>query len=388
MIVGPRAAGKTTTARRHVKTTVQLDREAEAVAFRADPDAALRVLEEPILLDEWQAVPGVLGAVKRAVDASSGAGRFLLTGSVVAHLEREVWPGTGRVVSLPMYGLSIREQRGATGARPLLDRLADGEELPLPTDPPDLPGYIELALQGGFPEPLLALPRSRRHVWLDGYTEQLILRDVAALEGGRDPVRLRRYLETYALNTAGIVDETTLFTAAGINRKTATAYERLLTNLMVIESLPAWTTNRLKRLSLRPKRYVVDPGIGGALLHLDVTAVMRDGDLLGRLLDTFVVAQMRAELAVCSTHPRLYHLRDEHGRHEIDVVAELGASRVVGMEIKAHSAPAADAARHLIWLRDRLGDRFARGVVFHTGPNVYRLGDRIVAVPICALWPE
>ena len=28
-----------------------------------DPDAALREREEPVLLDEWQETPGVLGAV-------------------------------------------------------------------------------------------------------------------------------------------------------------------------------------------------------------------------------------------------------------------------------------------------------------------------------------
>ena len=42
-IVGPRVAGKTTTAACYARTVVQLDRKAEAVAFRADPDAALRV---------------------------------------------------------------------------------------------------------------------------------------------------------------------------------------------------------------------------------------------------------------------------------------------------------------------------------------------------------
>jgi hypothetical protein len=62
---GPRATGKTTTARRRAGTAIRLDREVEALAFRADPDVALRGLPEPVLLDEWQEVPGVLGAVKR-----------------------------------------------------------------------------------------------------------------------------------------------------------------------------------------------------------------------------------------------------------------------------------------------------------------------------------
>src|SRR5256885_4001 len=78
LITGPRATGKTTTARALAATFVRLDREAEATVFRADPDAALRGLPEPVLLDEWQVVPGILGAVKRAVDDDPRPGRFLL----------------------------------------------------------------------------------------------------------------------------------------------------------------------------------------------------------------------------------------------------------------------------------------------------------------------
>src|SRR5271167_4650362 len=93
-IVGPRATGKTTIARRLSRSVVQLDDPVEARAFEADADAALAALPEPVLLDEWQAVPGVLGAVKRAVDRGSGAGRFLLTGSVRGATETGCGPGT------------------------------------------------------------------------------------------------------------------------------------------------------------------------------------------------------------------------------------------------------------------------------------------------------
>jgi predicted AAA+ superfamily ATPase len=87
MVTGPRAGGKTTTAARHAASVVRLDRVLEVEAFRADPDVALREYEEPILLDEWQEEPGVLGAVKRAVDEDPRPGRFLLTGSVRAELD-------------------------------------------------------------------------------------------------------------------------------------------------------------------------------------------------------------------------------------------------------------------------------------------------------------
>jgi predicted AAA+ superfamily ATPase len=386
LVVGPRAAGKTTTAARHARTIVHLDREAEAAVFRADPDAALRGLAEPVLLDEWQVVPGVLGALKRTVDVDPRPGRFLVTGSVRADLSAEGWPGTGRLVRLALYGLTVREQLGRVEAAPLLDRLAGHERIALPADVPDVRGYVELALRGGYPEPALRLSPTARQRWLDGYVEQLLTRDVAQLDGGRDPVRMRRFAEAYALNSAGVVDERTLYDAAGIDRRTAVAYEHLLTNLMIAEAMPAWSSNRLRRLALAPKRYVVDPGLLGALLRVDSAAVMRDGNLLGRLLDTFVASQLRAELTVSAGLPRLHHLRYEGRRHEVDLLAELGAARVVAFEVKATAAPGAGDARHLAWLRGELGEGFVAGVVFHTGPRAFELADRIMALPICALW--
>lgn len=385
-IAGPRAAGKTTTAARHARTVIRLDREAEAAAFRADPDSALRGLPEPVLLDEWQVVPGVLGAVKRAVDARPDPGRFLVTGSVRAEMDGALWPGTGRLTRLPMYGMTLREQTGTLPGVPFLDRVDRGAALNPAPDTPDLRGYIDLLLRGGFPEPALRLGDAARVRWLDSYLEHLLTRDADQVDAGRDPVRLRRYVEAYALNTAGAVADRTLFDLAGINRKTAMAYERLLTNLFIAEAMPAWTSSRVKRLVLGAKRYIVDPALVGAILRVDTNGVMRQGDLIGRLLDTFVVSQLRAELSVTAARPRLYHVRQQQGRFEIDVLAELGGGRLVGIEVKASSAPDARDARHLVAFRDRFAKDFVAGIVFHTGPRAYALDDRIIATPISALW--
>ena len=388
LITGPRASGKTTTARRLAESYVRLDREAEAVAFRADPDAALAGLPEPILLDEWQAVPDVLGAVKRAVDDEFRPGRFLLTASVRAELDAPTWPGTGRLVRLRMYGLTMREITRRRGGATFVDRLAraDPATFTLRGNVPDLRGYLDLTLTGGFPEPVLTLTGRARQAWLDSYLDQLLTRDAPTVDGARDPARLRRFFEALALNTAGVVDAKTLYDAAGINRRTAVAYEQLLINLFVLEHLPAWTSNRLSRLVRGAKRHLIDTSLVGAALGLDVNALLRHGDLLGRMLDTFVAGQIRPELEISPTRPRLYHLREKEGRREIDLLAELAADQVVALEVKATAAPNLGDARHLVWLRDTLGKRFLAGAVLHTGPRVFPLADRILAVPIAALW--
>lgn len=389
LITGARATGKTTTAERLAASTVNLDDQNQAEQFRGSPDAALARMAKPVLLDEWQAVPGVLGAVKRAIDRSPERGQFIVTGSVRDTLLHTSWPITGRLVTLEMNGLAVRERlRKDLGATPFLRRIAERgpDSLEQPDNPPDVVGYVELALEGGFPEPVLALPDRRRARWHSAYLDRLLTRDAADIDAVRDPVRLHKFFKAYALNTAGEVTDRTLYEAASIDRRTADAYERLLQTLLLVESLPAWSTNHIKRLVRGPKRYVRDPGLAAAVMELDIDAVLRSGNVLGRMIDTFVLAQLRAEHALYDSPPRLHHLRQESGAREIDVVAEVGFGRTVGLEIKAGGGPSRHDARHLIWLRDQLGEQFAGGVVLHTGKYVYPLDDRIVAAPIACIW--
>ena len=400
MVTGPRAAGKTTTARRLAADVLRLDDPAVAAVVAADPDAALRRAAEPVLIDEWQEVPQVLGAVKRAVDDDPRPGRFLLTGSVEADLTSTMWPGTGRVVRVVLHGLTRREIAGTVngtvtgmaasgaGAPGLLPAVVAGDldAVAVPARAVDLDGYVRLALVGGFPEPALRLPERVRAAWFDSYLEHVVTRDVAAAGQSRDPVRLRRYLETLALSTAGLPTEVTLFQAAGIDKRTAEAYDRLLSALYLLDLVPAWASNRISRLVKRSKRYLVDPALAMSAARLDEAAVLADPDLLGRLLDTFVAAQLRPEIDLLHPRARLHHLRTEAGRQEIDLLVDLGAGRLVAIEVKAASAPTRRDARHLAWLRDQLGAGFVRGVVFHTGAHPFELDDRIWALPIATLW--
>ncbi len=388
LITGPRAAGKTTSARRVAAEVVELDQPGSAATFVADPDAALRGRAEPLLLDEWQEVPGVLGAVKRAVDADPRPGRFILTGSVRADLQGKSWPGTGRLIRLPMTVLTEREVNRSDLGRPgFLNRLATMDLSPSPkTSDLSVLDYVGFAVRGSFPEVIGAKSERVRSAWLRSYVEQLVTRDASELISGTDPAKMRNYFEALSLNTAGLVADASLYQAVGITSKTAGRYDDLLSDLGVAVRVPAWSTNRLQRLEKRAKRYIVDGGLAAAGAGIDVGTVLTDADLLGRMIDTFVYAQIAPEAELAAQPVRLHHLRSANGRQEIDLVAELPGGKVVGIEIKAAAAVGRNDARHLAWLRDQLGDRFAAGVVLHTGPDTFELGDRILAAPISAIW--
>jgi uncharacterized protein len=387
-LVGPRAAGKTTTAVRRGGTILRLDRPDVRQSVAASPDAMLVGLRPPVILDEWQEVPELLGAVKRSVDSDPAPGHYILTGSVRAELEGQVWPGTGRLLQVPMYGMSVREVLGRAAMTPFIDRVirSGPAEVTAPDHPLTVRDYLDLMLAGSFPEPSLRIPVTARRRWFAGYVEQMITRDVPAVAPRRDPELLRRYLSVLAVNTAGTVAESTLWTAAGINAKTGQAYQSLFQRMFVLDLVPAWFSNRIKRLVKSPKRYLVDPALVAAVLGLGRDAILYGPDMLGRLLDTFVAAQLRAELAASSNDPRLYHLREEQGRREVDLLIETAGGQLIGIEVKAAATVAASDARHLTWLRDEVGDAFAAGIILHTGPLVFPVSDRIIAAPVSALW--
>jgi predicted AAA+ superfamily ATPase len=362
-----------------------------AASYRADPDAALRRAARPLLLDEWQEVPAVLAAVKRAVDADGAPGQFILTGSVRAELQNETWAGTGRTVRMGMYPLVERELQPSLepGTGSFLERFAAGgiDAIGLPDEVPNIDSYIDRALRGGFPEIVYReYTVQQRGIWLQSYIEDLLTRDARVLDVAKDPAKLRRYLNALALNIAGMPTHATLYRAAGVNAKTAAGYDQLLRNLYVLDVVPPWTSSRIDRLIRAGKRYVIDTGLAAAAAGVTAQAVLRDAGLLGRYFDAFGTAQLRAEAQYMQPRPALFHMRTESGRQELDLVVELGAGQVLAFEFKAGVAPDASDARHLFGLRDRLGAEFAGGAVLHSGPSIYSLGDRVHAIPLCAVW--
>ncbi|MDE0067429.1 MAG: DUF4143 domain-containing protein [Acidimicrobiaceae bacterium] len=390
-ITGPRAVGKTTTALRHARSALRLDRPAELGVVLDDADAAIAEGPFPLLIDEWQHAPDVLAAVKRAVDTGMGqSGQYIITGSARNDLHLGQWPLTGRVLPVSLWPLTGRERFGDASAPSLFDRWGTDGRFTIPEDPPNVLGYLDIALDGGFPGAIASSAVGAREDWMRAYVDVATTRDLEELSPGsgrrRSPVSLRRYLTACATHTSGVVPDTALARAAGVDRRTGLGYHEMVTVMRLIDDVPAWHSNRLKRLTSTPKRYLSDAGLAAWLIGVGREALARDAHTRARIIDTYVAAQLRVEVEAAGGRAHLYHLRTQGGEHEIDLVVEFGR-QVAALEIKTSSAPRPRDARHIAWLRDQLPpEQFAGGVVFHTGPRRYWLGDRIEAVPIAGLW--
>ena len=111
----------------------------------------------------------------------------------------------------------------------------------------------------------------------------------------------------------------------------------------------------------------------------------RRASALGSLLETFVLTELLKLRTVSQVPVGIWQLREGEDR-EIGFVLEGPGGTVVGIEVKATTSPGADTARHLRWFKEKVGDRFQGGIVFHLGSRSSSFGDAIQAVPVSALW--
>jgi predicted AAA+ superfamily ATPase len=150
LLDGPKGVGKTETALQRATTTFRLDDPTRLQIVRASPELALQQ-PSPVLFDEWQRMPAIWDAVKRAVDSETGPeGPFLLTGSayvpgVTTH------SGAGRIHDLRMRPMTLPERGVTTPTVSVRSLLAGGCDIPLTNATFDLQDYVEEIMASGFP---------------------------------------------------------------------------------------------------------------------------------------------------------------------------------------------------------------------------------------------
>ena len=387
-IVGPRQAGKTTLVRRVVDerhmTYVTLDDETSREAARTDPYGFVLALGRPAAIDEVQRAPDLMLALKRVVDDDPQPGSFLVTGSAnLRTLPSIVDALPGRVDYLRLDPLAEAEIRGQS--RSIVDRLFDPSWSPTSAPAAGRETYVDAVVGGGFPEARLRSPRARQR-FLAGYVTSLVDRDVEAAANLRTAHRIGDTLRLIAARSGSPAEPYTLGRELGIDGKTAQAHLHVLERLFAIRLLPAWSTNLGARITRASRAYMADAGLHAHSLGADSETFLRDltGAISGPLIETFVLNEVLRQASWAATLAHASYYRDSRQR-EVDLLLESGR-RVVGIEIKAATNASARDARHLSFLRDRLGDRFVRGVVLYSGTAAIPLGERIHACPIGTLW--
>ena len=386
-LVGPRQCGKTTLARQLApqRAFFSLDAPRYHQTATEDPAGFVAGLPDECILDEVQRVPGLLPAIKLAVDEDRRAGRFLLTGSANLLLLPNVTESlAGRMEIVQLHPLTEAEKAHRPGG--LLAALLSGALKPqMGTGQTQAgPTLPERLAAGGYPEPLTRAPQRARQ-WHRQYVRSITERDVADVARIREADHMATLLELLALRSGGLLSISTLTNELGLHRETVESYLTVLERLFLLRRLRPWHRSTAKRLIKSPKVHLLDSGLAATLAGLTADAWLTDRPRMGHLLVSFVVQQLIAQAAWTAPEVRFWHYRDKD-QVEVDVVITK-ASKVWGIEVKSTSSPSTGDCKGLARLANACGDDFQQGILFHAGEDLLPLPDkRMLAVPLSALW--
>ena len=394
VVEGPRACGKTTTARKVAASEVRLDVDDVARRLaRLDPARALTGAA-PRLIDEWQLEPALWNHVRRAVDDRRLPGQFILTGSAIPADDATRHTGAGRLTRLRMRPLSLFEL-GRSSGEVSLAGLLDGQRGGADKSVVPVDDLAELICVGGWPVNLgratrLALRANQDHL------DEIRRLDIGNGDGRRrDPVRVGMLLRSLARNVATPAAIATLASDTGegvsaIKQHTAADYLRALERIMVVENQPAWPTHLRSRSVLRKKpiRHLVDPSLAVAAVRATPARIVRDLDFLGFLFESMVVRDLRVYAQAADAE--VFHYREKGGL-EVDAIIQANDGRWAAFEVKLGDWRADAGARNLLRLADRvdperMGEPAALGVIVSSGYG-YTREDGVSVIPIGALGP-
>lgn len=374
---------------------------------RMNPRAVLNG-DAPHLIDEWQEIPQIWDAVRSDIDRKGGKGLYVLTGSSTPKQVKPVHSGAGRIYTLHLRTMSLFESGDSTG-EVSLRALFSGSDINTERVKVSLESLADLVMSGGWPAGI-GLSQKGREMQVRGYLDT-VLEDACHIDGVH---RSRKGMEAVLRSLAR--NETTMASLARIHRDTGlpldqgpliseneidgdrdpvVSYNTVLGCLDALDRLnlicnqDGFDPNPRSsaRVTMSPKRHLVDPSLSAAILGLSSERLISDLRTFGFLFEA--LCERDLQIYSQAIGGRLMHYRDDVGR-EIDAVVELRDGRWGAFEIKLGWNQVEAAAENLKkvcgWLSSKgsVPPSFMC-VLCGLSETAYRRPDGVYVAPITAM---
>lgn len=351
LIRGPKACGKTESAKQIANSFIYLDRDEQVPLLM---DVAPRKLLEgdtPRLIDEWQVQPKLWDYIRHEVDNRQQVAQFILTGSSNPKETTKIHSGAGRFTIVDMRTMSWQEL-GHSSGKVSLNSLFQGEPVDLIETRTDIEFIIEKMIIGGFPT-LLNKSVSQAIDLNRAYIELLAEIDISLVSQiKREPNKVRSVLKSLARNTSTLVEISSIERDVleneknNVSRPTIYDYLDALERLMILENQPAWNVHLRSSNALRktPKRHFTDVSLAIASLGADANSLLEDLTFTGFLFESLVVHDLRVYAQ--ANDAKVYHYRDS-SKLEVDAIVQKQNGQWCAFEIKLGTSQIEEAAVHL-----------------------------------------
>lgn len=404
LIEGAKWCGKTYTARKAAQSALFMQDRDNSKRYKqiaASKPSLLLDGAVPRLIDEWEEAPVLWDAVRFAVDMRGETGQFILTGSAIPREdegapddERRLHTGVGRIAPLRMRPMSLwesEESNGKVSLRSLFDEQPDIAE----TSDLSIERLAYAICRGGWPASIslserVALRTARN------YVEEVINFDIHRVDGvEKNPLRVRRLLESYARNISTMASNETIMadvraTDQTIAANTFAAYMSALRRIFMVDDVLAWSPALRSRTAIRTsaKRHFVDPSIAAALMRVSPVGLLKDFNTFGFLFEDLCARDLRVYAQ--ANDGEIFHYHDKNGL-ECDLVVALHDKRWAAVEVKLGMVEEEAAAKNLLALAHDIDLQRMQAPTFLMiltgGQYAYRREDGIYVVPIGCLKP-
>ncbi len=377
VVTGARQVGKSTLLKHEfgdISDYVLFDPLIDKENARREPELFLKNHRTPVILDEIQYAPEITSVLKRIVDEDKTPGQYLLTGSqqwaVIKNMAESL---AGRAVFLDLDSFSLSELADDVASTSWLeDWLTDPKAFL--TSPKKARGSEmllgEQLFRGFFPEPQ-TVPISLVPNFYQAYVETYLERDVRAMADLNNLQTFSYFMQLAAALSAQEINFSTLGRELGLSPLTAKHWISILESTFQWVTIPAFSGNVLKRVSLKRKGYFTDTGLLCHLQALSSPRALPGHPLWGAIFETAVVAEIRKMSHAMGTAPIMYHWR-KHSGAEVDLILERDGV-LFPIEIKAST---------------RIETPDARGISsFREAYPHLKIGPGLVIAPVEKMYP-
>ncbi len=344
---------------------------------KSDP-SSLWLGTDQIILDEAQKAPEIFNAVKLSVDKTRRKNRFLISGSSNLLLMKGISETlAGRAVyfeMLPMaYGEIHSKSETPQNFFNLLDPHYELKEQKLNEMDP-IPFIIK-----GFMPPLMHLT-NRKDVllWWEGYVKTYLERDLRELSQIESLVDFRRVLESIAIRTGNLLNQTEISRDTGVSQPTVYRYMKLLEISNIIKRIPAYFPSRTKRITKSPKVFFIDPGLSIYLSGYHDEESLGRAREIGNFFETGIFLHLKILSELLIPKASVFYWRTTTGK-EVDFVIEQG-KKIFAFEVKLSKNPTYNDVKNLITFVEE-NPQTIRGILIHTGGSIRYFHSKVLAIP-------
>lgn len=338
LILGPKGCGKTTTALMKAKTIIELqdeDKREQYIATASITPSKLLIGEKPLLIDEWQDIPKIWGAIRKSIDDEQKKGLYMLTGSSSVNIDKP-HSGTMRISEMIMYPMSLYETGESNGSVSLIDLF--NHKFNDCKSNLNIDDLIFAICRGGWPQTISIENKSLQLNIAKYLFHQTCYHDISNLnKSKKNPQYTEMILRSYARNIATLANNKVIYDDVkqnyNISERTLYDYINLLKQLFIIEDVPSWSPAIRSKTAIRNgnKRNFIDPSVAVAALGVSPEYFNKDFKTLGFLFESICIRDLK--IYSSKFNGRVSYYRDTYGL-EADAVLHLEDGRFALLEFK------------------------------------------------------